>query len=30
MAREQAAALAGSGKSKELIQRIGFVLLSIE
>ena len=26
MAREQAAALAGSGKSKELIQRIGFVL----
>lgn len=26
MAREQAAALAGTGKSKELIQRIGFVL----
>jgi len=26
MAREQAAALAGSGKSKELMQRIGFVL----
>ena len=26
MSREQANALAGSGKSKELIQRIGFVL----